>query len=114
VCLIHPDPGPICLYQALLYLRTASLGTWVDEMEAGSGGEGEVSFTAFSAAALGCLIVVSVVFVLASLRGSSAIHERMVKRVVAATLEWFESMPSGRILNRSVATSEAAEERVGH
>jgi multidrug resistance-associated protein (MRP) len=47
-----------------------------------------------------CVIVSTVLLNLACIRSSQILHNRMLERVLRATVSWFNTTPSGRIMNR--------------
>lgn len=49
---------------------------------------------------IGCLICREILFVRSTNRASSALHHKALRRVLRATMEFFDTNPVGRILNR--------------
>lgn len=47
-----------------------------------------------------CVITSTILLNLACLRGSQLLHKRMLDRVLRAPMSWFNTTPSGRIMNR--------------
>lgn len=47
-----------------------------------------------------CVITSTTLLNLACLRGSQLLHKRMLDRVIRAPMSWFNTTPSGRIMNR--------------
>ncbi|KZO89810.1 P-loop containing nucleoside triphosphate hydrolase protein [Calocera viscosa TUFC12733] len=81
------------------------LGVWANAFEMSSGGPVSIPFYLGIFSAIACLnsvlyAVAYVVYLYASLRASSALHEALTQKILGSTFRWLDVTPVGRIISR--------------